>query len=151
MGEIQIEQLLDQGNTVSIKPQGHSMYPMFIPGRDEAILEKAEPSRLKRGDVVLYRRDQGILVIHRIIRSTEEGFYLVGDNQHEIEGPLRPDQMKGVLTAFIRNGRYVSVRNPVYRAASHLWLFLCPVRVPLKNFVASWKRRIRGRREGKRE
>ena len=30
-----LEQLLQEGNIIRLKPQGFSMYPLFIPGRDE--------------------------------------------------------------------------------------------------------------------
>ena len=73
-------------------------------------------------DVVLYRRDRSILVLHRIDKITEEGFFMVGDNQWEIEGPLRSDQIIGKLVAFVRNGREISAQNPFYRFLSSVWL-----------------------------
>lgn len=124
-----IEKLLSEGRTVRLHPQGYSMYPMFTPGRDEAIIAPlADASGLKRGDVVLYRRDGSILVLHRICKVNETGFYLVGDNQTAVEGPLRAGQMRGVLVAFIRNGKEISTDNTLYKLASRLWLFLRPVR-----------------------
>ena len=141
--KIDIEMLLKQGQSIRIKPQGYSMYPMFIPGRDEAIIDSAEPARLKRGDVILYRRDGGILVLHRIFKIRKDGFYLVGDNQSEIEGPLREDQIKGVLTGFVRNGKQRSVKDPIYVLASGLWLFLRPVRPAISKTVAAVKRLFR--------
>lgn len=95
---IDIEQLLADGKTIKIKPQGYSMYPLFVPGRDEACIERTDFSSLKRGDVILYRRDKSILVLHRIWKITDNSLYMVGDNQTEIEGPLRADQVRGKLT-----------------------------------------------------
>lgn len=126
--KIDIEQLLKDGHAIKVKPQGYSMYPMFIPGRDEAVIEHVPLHTLHRGDVVLYRRDHSILVLHRICKIKKDGFYMVGDNQSEVEGPLRPDQIKGRLTEFVRNGRTVSVTNPVYLLYTSLWLFLRPFR-----------------------
>jgi len=124
-----IEKLLSQGNTVQLHPQGYSMYPLFMPERDEAIIAPVtDVSQLKRGDVVLYRREGGILVLHRICKVNGSGFYLVGDNQTEVEGPLRAEQMRGVLVAFIRKGKEIPADDPIYRLASRLWLFLRPVR-----------------------
>ena len=123
-----IEQLLKDGSAIQLKPHGYSMYPLFHPGRDEAIIEAYPIDQLRRGDVILYRRDQGILVLHRICRITSDGFYLVGDNQTEIEGPLRPDQIRGKMTGIVRGGKSFSVSHPLYRVLSSLWLFLRPIR-----------------------
>ncbi|MCD7738929.1 MAG: hypothetical protein LUH58_07820 [Lachnospiraceae bacterium] len=123
-----IAKLLSEGKAVQIFPQGYSMYPLFIPGRDEAVIIPADPGKLRRGDVVLYRREGGLLVLHRLRRRTEEGLYFAGDNQTQEEGPLKSEQVIGVLAAFVRKGRRVSVRNPVYRLLSLLWMELMPVR-----------------------
>ena len=141
--KIDIEKILTQGNSVQFKPQGYSMYPLFVPGRDEAVVAPANTERLKRGNVVLYRRDGDILVLHRIWKRKGEEFYLVGDNQKEIEGPLRPDQMKGILVQIIRNGRQFSTKNILYRFLAALWLRLRPLRPFLSHAVARCKRFFR--------
>lgn len=138
-----IEKLLKEGNTIQLKPRGYSMYPLFIPGRDEAVIAPADPAKLKRGDVVLYRRETGILVLHRICRRKKEGFYMVGDNQTEIEGPLKETQIKGILVAFVRNGRYTEVTHPFYRITSRIWLFLRPWRHPIMDVCGKVKKMVR--------
>lgn len=142
---IDIEALLRQGRTLQIMPQGFSMYPLLYPGRDEVILRAADPEELKRGDVVLYRREGSILVLHRILRKRAEGFYMVGDNQTEVEGPVSAEQIRGVMTGFIRKGRAVSVNNPAYRAVSGIWLLLRPFRRCIAVPVAKLRRRRRSR------
>ena len=139
-----LEQLLQKGNIIRLKPQGFSMYPLFIPGRDEALIQQVPVTSLKRNDVALYRRDQGILVLHRIVRVTADGYYMTGDNQYEIEGPLRPNQFRGKLIAFVRNGKELSVRNPVYRFLSALWLLMLPVRTFCFRLTA-FLRRVRSK------
>lgn len=140
-----IEQLLTENQLIQVQPQGYSMYPMFVPGRDCAIIERAEVNALKRGDVVLYRRPESKLVLHRIARRTREGFYLVGDNQTSLEGPVAPTQMRGILVAFIRKGHRISVHNPIYVCAAHIWLCLRPVRMaimrPLAGMKKAWRKR----------
>lgn len=122
---IDIEQLLEEGKIIQIRPQGYSMYPLLVPGRDEVLLEKTNPHRAKRGDVLLYRRPiEGILVLHRVYRHTKEGLYMVGDNQTVIEGPLALSQVKGRMIACIRNGKKISVKHPLYIVGSRLWLSL---------------------------
>lgn len=120
--------LLQEGKTVEITTIGTSMFPLFITPEDRAVLAAADPAKLRRGDVVLYRRDSGMLVIHRICRKTADGFYMTGDNQTALEGPLRPEQLLAVMVSFRRKGHFISCRNPVYIIGSRLWLFLRPIR-----------------------
>lgn len=94
------------------------MYPLFIPGRDEACIEHVAFSSLKRDDVVLYRRDESILVLHRIWKITGDSFYMVGDNQTQIEGPLRADQVP-------RKNDWICSKRKIYqRSKSFISLFL---------------------------
>lgn len=142
-----IEKLLQEGKSIQIKPQGYSMYPVLVPGRDEAIIEPVGDRKPGRGDVVLYRRDPevtgGILVLHRIWKRSEAGFYLVGDNQKEIEGPLRPDQIKGIMVGMVRKGKYISTRNFGYRILTGGWLLLRPMRPFISKVAATVKRRLK--------
>lgn len=139
---VPLETLLEQGNILKIKPQGYSMYPLFIPGRDEALIEQVPTTQLKRGDVVLYRRRHGILVLHRICRITPAGYYMVGDNQYETEGPLSAEQIHGKLIGVIRNGHSFSVVHPLYRFLSMLWLNLLPLR-PLCFRISAFLKKLR--------
>jgi len=125
---LDILDLLEEGETIQIKPQGYSMYPMFIPGRDSAIIRAVEQTKLKRGEVVLYKRDHGILVLHRIWKIDSKGIYMNGDNQLIIEGPLRLDQVKGILVAFVRNNKTISTQNLLYKMIAYIWINMLPLR-----------------------
>ena len=50
-----IETLIKSGQSVQLYPQGYSMYPLLVPGRDEVILSPLPARPLRRGEVVLYR------------------------------------------------------------------------------------------------
>ncbi len=142
-----IEALLAEGKSIRIHPQGYSMYPLFVPGRDEAVIAPAAEKELKRGDVVLYRREGSILVLHRIWKRTREGFFMVGDNQKETEGPLKREQIKGILCQVIRKGKCFSVNNLFYRLFSAVWLMLRPLRPVLSKTAAGVKKVFRGQKE----
>lgn len=139
--KIDLEKLLNDGAIIRIKPQGYSMYPLFIPGRDEALIQQIPIGYLRRNDVVLYRRAHSILVLHRIYAVTPAGFFMVGDNQSELEGPIQPEQIKGKLIAFIHNGKEISVNNIPYQILSFLWLWSPdpPVLLQIKRFFAKIK------------
>ena len=123
-----IETLIKSGQSVQLYPQGYSMYPLLVPGRDEVILSPLPARPLRRGEVVLYRRDAGILVLHRICRCRKDAYYMVGDNQVKVEGPLREDQMIGIMTGFVRKGKLFSTEDIRYRILSRIWLVMRPVR-----------------------
>lgn len=137
---IDIEALLGAGKSIQIYPRGYSMYPLFVPGRDQAVIAPAEKGRLKRGDVVLYRREGSILVLHRIWKRRTDGFYMVGDNQSEVEGPLQEEQIRGILYRVVRRGKSFTVRNPIYRMLAAVWLQLRPFRPFLSGTAARVKR-----------
>lgn len=125
------EEVLKSGNLLTIKPQGTSMYPFIYPGRDSVTIEPLGNHVCKRGDVLLYRRDGSILVIHRVHHIKGGQFYMIGDGQLEIEGPLRPDQFRGRMIGYCRKGKEHTVRELHYRFLSSLWLRLRPIRLVL--------------------
>lgn len=130
-----VEKLLREGRTIQFMPTGLSMYPLLIGGRDQAVVEPLDGRPPKRGEVLLYRRPQSILVLHRLVRIRPEGLYFTGDNQTEIEGPLQREQALGRLTAFIRKGRKHTTKNLLYRIYSGLWLFFLPLRPAAWGFL----------------
>lgn len=118
------------------------MYPLIVPGRDEVYVEQVLPETLRRGDVVLYRRVEGnILVLHRIWKKERDTFFLVGDNQKEIEGPLADSQIKGKMTGILRNGHEISTANVIYRLYSRVWLWLRPCRPQISRMIHKLRRR----------
>ncbi len=135
-----IEALLADGQSVQFPPRGWSMYPLLADGRDQVIVAPLEGQRLRRGDVALYRRDNGILVLHRVWKVSSDGIWFVGDNQKTVEGPLQREQVLGVMTAVIRKGKTVCVTDMKYRFLSRLWLSARPLRPVLSRIAAAIKR-----------
>lgn len=134
--KMNIESLLLQGKSVCFPLEGYSMYPLFVPQRDKAIVVPAKNQKIKKNDVILYRRDGDILVLHRVCKCHKDGYFLVGDNQIEVEGPIRIDQVRGIMKGGIRGGKEFSVDNPSYRLVTFVWLHLRPVRTPIKRTAA---------------
>lgn len=129
-GKISVEELLKEGRTVQFSPIGSSMNPLFASKRDYAIVVPMDRcKKLKRGDVALYRRPNGgILVLHRVFKVNKSGYYFVGDHQKEVEGPLTEDSVLGKMVAMVRKGKRFSISNPLYVVYTYVWLFLRPLR-----------------------
>lgn len=128
---------------VRIYPQGYSMWPFLQEGRDSVIVKPLSLSRMHRGDILLYRRKDQILVLHRLYRKKKNGFFMTGDNQRQIEGPVAPRDILGVVTTIQRKQHTFSRFHPLWLLTSHLWLLLRPVR-PLAAF---WYHKIAKKRK----
>lgn len=131
---------LDIGGRVNLPSTGMSMAPLFHHMRDEVELETADGRVLRKYDMVLYRRDSGQYVLHRIVGYTEEGYILRGDAQYISEAPVRPDQIIAYVTGFKRNGHRHSCREFKYRLYAIVWVNTCFVR----HMCAAIKSRIGG-------
>ena len=112
---------IEMGQTVRLTPFGFSMYPLLVGGRDSLLLKKIK-GKLKRGDICLYRRDNGIYVTHTVYKTDDKGTYFLGESQQDIEGPLRDDQILAVAEAFIRRDKEYSCDGSLYRFLHEIWL-----------------------------
>ena len=105
--------IAEEGKVVSLRIAGSSMSPFLAHGRDYIYFTKPD-RELRRGDMVFYQRPGGQYVMHRIWKKKEDGYYIVGDAQTEIEGPVRREQIFALIIFF-----------------EHIWIRLVPVRRPL--------------------
>ena len=94
-------------------------------------------------DILLYQRESGLLVLHRLCRIKQDGYYFTGDNQTEVEGPLQASQLLAIVTCICRNGHTFRVTHPVYKICSRIWLFLRPVRPFISRPLGMLWRRLR--------
>ena len=121
------QQLIDYG-TLTYTTVGRSMRPFLRSGEDLMVIKARQDIRFRKYDAVLYRRNTGKYVLHRIIQVREKDYVLSGDNIWRIESGIRDDQILGVLTTVIRNGKPVDVNSPGYKRIIRLWWALYPIR-----------------------
>lgn len=149
---IDVEAELLSGQTIQMSPTGYSMYPLLDPKKGDQIILNPAPETVKRGDIVVYRRDGevgqvnesgenlGILVLHRITKVEGDSFYACGDNQSRVEGPIRKDQIRGIMTARVRAGKTLPMTGIWVRCYAKSWLFLRPLRPVISKTAARIKR-----------
>lgn len=121
-----ILEILDKKIDVTFTVTGNSMYPMLVHKRDSVILAKCDKLKLKKGDIPLYKRNNGKFVLHRIIKVNEKSYDLCGDNQYIIERDLPKENVIAVVKAFERKGKLYSCDGFVYKLYWHLKVFLIP-------------------------
>ena len=120
------EELEKKGHLVFTN-KGVSMMPLLRQDKDLMVLEKKGPERCKRYDAVMFKRDNGQYVLHRILKVRDSDYWIVGDNCVSGEF-VREDQILGILTAVVRDGKTIPVTSRRYLAYVHLWCDAYPVR-----------------------
>ena len=128
MNKSTYEQELSQKGCLIYTTSGMSMRPFLRSGQDLMVIEAKKEGRCRVRDVVLYRRDSGKYVLHRIMAVRKDDYVLCGDNCWQLEPGIREDQILGVLTAVIREGKRAEVSELSYRTKVFAWWLMYPVR-----------------------
>lgn len=122
-----LRQLVEEGHEVSLLISGNSMLPFLIHERDTIYFK--QPARpLKPGDMVFYQRLTGQYVMHRIYRIRSDGYYLLGDAQQQVEGPLRREQIFALVTKVRRKGKMLREGDLCWMFFQYFWRWLRPLR-----------------------
>ena len=122
-----LKELINDGQDVVITVAGSSMTPFLRHQRDRVLLKKP-PFALKVDDIVFYQRKTGQYVLHRIYKVKSDGYYMMGDRQIALEGPIKADAIFAIVAEIERNGRWLSAESFVWRLASVMWRILYPLR-----------------------
>ena len=120
--------LIEEGVDVQILVTGNSMRPMLTHLKSTVTLTKCNPLTLKKGDIPLYRRDNGQYVLHRIIKVHDDTYDIIGDHQSEIEYGVPKASVLCVVKNFTRKGKTYDCNNWRYKAYAFLWRLSVPFR-----------------------
>ena len=131
--------LLEETDAVPLVISGGSMTPFLIHGRDTVYLSRPE-GPFRRGDMLLYRRDSGSYVLHRVFRVEGELCTMVGDAQTCLEPGIRRDQILARVSAVRRKGKLLQSGNFWWDFFEKIWIRLVPLRPLLMRAVTGWKR-----------
>ncbi|MBQ9083326.1 MAG: S24/S26 family peptidase [Clostridia bacterium] len=116
-----MRELTEAGHTVSVQVSGNSMAPFLRHGRDIVWFKKPERP-LRVGDVVFFCRTSGQFVLHRICRIRDGAYYIVGDNQTWIEGPVQAGQIFAVVVQVRRKGKILRPSHPLWCFFAVVWV-----------------------------
>lgn len=117
-----IEQCLKDIGFAVVPISGTSMWPLLKEGKSQVQLVSGRTKQLKKGDIVLYRRKDGTLVLHRIVKIVKKNTYLVcGDHQWKLEEQIGEDQILAATQGFFINGRYIDEKTWWYRLYKKIW------------------------------
>lgn len=117
-----IEKTINDGGAVSLVVTGNSMSPFLKDGRDTVVLEKCSEKDFARGRILLFKRQNGALVLHRVRRIlTDNRLEMNGDAQYWCE-TVEKSQVIGVVTKIFRDGKVLPCTK------NTLWHILKPLR-----------------------
>lgn len=134
-----MEEIIKNGGKCKLKVTGYSMTPILKHLRDSVVLTSSEDRPIKKGEIVFIRRDTGQYVLHRVYEIIDENTFIMnGDAQQWVE-VVKNNQVIGVCSIIIRNGREISCDDLKYKFLIKIWQFLMPIR----NYIFKINRNIK--------
>jgi signal peptidase len=104
-----------RGRRLRLRIRGASMSPTLRDG-DLVEVRPVEPAQLRVGDLVLFKTQQGDLLVHRCVTKSDENgqvwFTTKGDASPSFDSPIGPEQVLGRVNLILRK------RRPIYRENS---------------------------------
>ena len=122
-------QLLNDENITALPLviSGNSMSPFLVHGRDTVYLSRLDRPA-KRGDVLLYKRESGAYILHRVYKVEKDSYTMVGDAQTQLEHGIRQDQIIAIMTSALRKGKLQKKGSFWWEFFEKLWIRMIPLR-----------------------
>jgi len=130
-----IEQMLLDGHDVKFTVVGNSMWPLLRNRKDQVVLRKVNAKELKKGDIVLYKPDDGRYILHRITKVRNGKLRTTGDNNCFHDGEFSDECVLGKAVSLIRNECQIDCTKIWVRLFGRVWSWLYPVRPLLLRVV----------------
>lgn len=126
-----LEEIINAGGHLTICVSGSSMNPFLVHGRDSVRLIKHRPQDFKKGSILLFKRNSGEFVLHRVKRVLSDGSLIMnGDAQVWCE-QISPVQVIAAVSDIECNGKLISCKSLKYRTKIFVWQLLFPLRSPV--------------------
>ena len=137
-----LEELFKEGLSCNIQVTGNSMLPLWRDRRDQVTLAACDATSLKKMDLVLYQRENGQYILHRILQISHGYMDLCGDAQETIEEKVPVSAVRARVIRICRDGHWFSCDHVLYRSYSLIWFLLRPVRGKILGMGSRMKRLV---------
>ncbi len=139
MPESSFEEIIERDGKLVYTNRGFSMYPLIRQHRDLLVISKKPKERLKKYDVVLFKRNNKY-ILHRIIAVNENSYDTTGDHNWWKEKDVRDEEIIGVLTSLVRDGKEISTDDPKYHMYVRAWYGIC---YPARNVIMKTRSQVK--------
>lgn len=112
-----VELMGQSGRNGQVRVRGTSMLPTLVEG--QIVFVDFAPGRLQRGDVVLFRLDD-LLIVHRLVgevrrRDGRHYYRARGDGRIHLDPPIVPERIVGRVVALCNANGWWSIRGRAAR------------------------------------
>lgn len=131
--------LLKENGCISILVTGYSMRPLLRHGQDSVWL-RACPEQIRRGQILLYRRLDGKVVLHRVHRLLSGNRYRMNGDAQVWSEIIHRDQILAEVCQLQRGARTIDCSSLGFRVWSCVWALVRPIRPVLFRIAHRIKR-----------
>ena len=143
---VSFEHLLEEDGYLVYTNVGISMLPLLRQHRDIIEIRRKDPTtRCRRYDTILYKRGDKY-ILHRVLKVRPRDYVICGDHNIWREYGITDDQILGVMTRVIRDGKSIYPTDWKYKLYVHLWCDCYHVRAAIlyvKMIFRTAKRRLK--------
>lgn len=134
-----IDEVISSGGEFRMYPRGVSMLPLLVQGEDSVVLVSLGDVCVN--DMILYRRDNGQFVLHRLVKIEGDEYVMCGDNQGELERGIKREHLLAKVKYFYKKDKKVTLDDKSYQKhlkglpARRRWLRLRGLLARVKNKI----------------
>lgn len=135
-----IEEVIRFNGKIRLTVTGMSMYPLLRNRLDSVLLKKVDD--IRKYDIVLYTRQDGSYVLHRVVKIKEKTVDIIGDGERRIEENVPKEKIIAVVDQVKRGKRIIDVNSFLYKVYCRIWTAFIPFRVSLLNTYIKIRRKF---------
>lgn len=134
-----IDEVISSGGEFRMYPRGVSMLPLLTQGEDSVVLVSL--GDVCESDMILYRRDNGQFVLHRVIKIEGDEYIMCGDNQYELERGIKREHLLAKVKYFYNRDKKVTLDSKEYQKylkklpRRRRWLKLKGILIKIRNKI----------------
>lgn len=132
-----VREELNENHRAAFVVSGNSMWPLLASGRDTVILSSVDPEKVRKGDIVLLKEEDGHYLLHRVTKVKDGQIETTGDGCCYRDGFHARNTILARVDEVKRKGRRIRCTSFFWRMAFSLWMALYPLR-PL--IFRAWER-----------
>ncbi len=112
---------------VEITLAGTSMEPLIRMNRDKVVIVPPDGNTAV-GDIVLFRRNDGAYVVHRVYRINGDQVVTLGDNCENPDKPISRDRILGKVVRIKRGNKIIDADSDRQRFSGRVKMKFLPLR-----------------------